>query len=815
MSKIIGVTVGTPINPKKVFGQAYTFDGKKITLTVGEHINVGDAIEFIYLKGEGYSIDISYNDNSLNVRNVNAELSNAVIRETFIVPKNTSKCTFEGVYDVGQYVFLEKLVGVEKEVDELSGQISDLKENGTGGYATPCVFFTSTEILSLPNKDTEVMAEVEVRMKNKIIRGYASVKWQGSSSLSYNKKNYTVKFYKDSSGSEKMKLDVGWGEQNKYCFKANYIDTTHTRNISGARIAKDMVESRNESEFKTNLQKAPCNGAVDGFPIKLYINGEFHGIYTWNIPKDEWMFNMDKDNPNHLVLCAESNNNGVETNISSCEFRKAWSGVDGSEWSVEAGTLTTEMVNSFNRCIDFVMTATNEEFKNNISDYFDLDSLIDYYLFSYFVCHVDGLGKNLLMATYDGVHWGACLYDMDSIYGAYITGSLSVATDCPCPSGYKETNSLLWERLETCFTGELKNRYAELRKGALSLGNIVSHVEEIYDKISDRMLSDEKEKWSGLPESTTNTMTRFRNYMRDRVVYVDNCMNALESIPCTSISISDTTLSIVGETPQTLTVTVEPTNTTDIIKWESNNSSIATVSNGIVTPKGNGNCIITATCGDCSVSCNVNVSGLAEPIPCTKITLNVSELTFTDNNPQALIATVEPTNTTDSIVWESTGTSVASVNNGVVTPVGNGDCKIKAKCGEMVAECNVNVNINNDVLPDDAIELTEPTTVISMLSGYELNKNTGVVETKNDCCISEKYIKVNVGDSYTLSGVASNSYPRVFGFNYDSEYSLSNRILTGDDMAKATSVTFTIPSGVEFIRIQTYPIYANLTLTKN
>ena len=66
----------------------------------------------------------------------------------------------------------------------------------------------------------------------------------------------------------KKKIDVGWGEQYKYCFKKNWVDTTHTRNLAGARIAYDMVESRPESDFKTNLQTAPRNGAVDGFPCK-------------------------------------------------------------------------------------------------------------------------------------------------------------------------------------------------------------------------------------------------------------------------------------------------------------------------------------------------------------------------------------------------------------------------------------------------------------------------------------------------------------------------------------------------------------------
>ena len=30
-----------------------------------------------------------------------------------------------------------------------------------------------------------------------------------------------------------------------------------------------------------------------------YLNDEFLGIYTMNIPKDAWMFNMDEDNEKH------------------------------------------------------------------------------------------------------------------------------------------------------------------------------------------------------------------------------------------------------------------------------------------------------------------------------------------------------------------------------------------------------------------------------------------------------------------------------------------------------------------------------------
>ena len=53
------------------------------------------------------------------------------------------------------------------------------------------------------------------------------------------------------------------------------------------------------------FESSPNNGAIDGFPVEIYINDEFLGVYTWNIPKDAWMFDMDENNPNHLVVVAE------------------------------------------------------------------------------------------------------------------------------------------------------------------------------------------------------------------------------------------------------------------------------------------------------------------------------------------------------------------------------------------------------------------------------------------------------------------------------------------------------------------------------
>ena len=489
----------------------------------------------------------------------------------------------------------------------------------------PKVFFYGT---ALPTSKTDVNLTMDYISNTAKFSSFVKLKCQGNSSMSYAKKNFTINMYSDEARKTKLKKDFkGWGAQSKFCLKANYVDTTHTRNISAARIAYDMVQSRPDSPFKQQLLQCPRNGAVDGFPIKLYFNGEFYGIYTWNIPKDAWMFNMDKNNPNHVVLCAEKNTDGNSSLINSCQFRQLWTNGDGADWSVEVGTYSTDMVASFNRCINFVMTATDQEFHDNISDYFDLYSLLDYYCFSYFVTHLDGLAKNMLMVTYDGVHWGASLYDMDSIYGVNWNGSSYVSTNYQCPEQYQEQFSALWPRIERCFSAELYARYRELRQGALSLSNIIKHVEEIYDVIPDRVLADEKAKWTSLPQVNTNTMTRFRNYMRDRAVYVDAQMLEIGTkIPCTGIVLSADTLSFTTTDTQTLSVVVSPDNTTDTVTWSASPTGVVTVNNGVVTPIGNGECIITATCGSYSDTCAVTVS--LPSVECTGITLDKNTLTL-------------------------------------------------------------------------------------------------------------------------------------------------------------------------------------------
>lgn len=77
--------------------------------------------------------------------------------------------------------------------------------------------------------------------------------------------------------------------------------------------------------------------------------------------------------------------------------------------------------------------------------------------------------------------------------------------------------------------------------------------------------------------------------------------------------------------------------------------------------------------------------------PCTGITLDKDTLTIARGETDTLTATVEPADTTDTIVWSSENDGIATVENGVVTAVGLGETTITATCGGKTASCKVTV----------------------------------------------------------------------------------------------------------------------------
>ena len=93
----------------------------------------------------------------------------------------------------------------------------------------------------------------------------------------------------------------------------------------------------------------------------------------------------------------------------------------------------------------------------------------------------------------------------------------------------------------------------------------------------------------------------------------------------------------------------------------------------------------------------------------TGITLSESSITLVAGGETAtLTATVTPDNATNkTVTWTSSDKSVATVEDGVVTPVAEGTATITAKAGEQTAECAVTVNPEGTIIPVTKVELNK------------------------------------------------------------------------------------------------------------
>ena len=225
-----------------------------------------------------------------------------------------------------------------------------------------------------------------------------------------------------------------------------------------------------------------------------------------------------------------------------------------------------------------------------------------------------------------------------------------------------------------------------------------------------------------------------------------------DTIPVEAVAISQSTAEMVIGDHIQLKALISPSNATekDVI-WSSSNQRVATVSeDGYVEALAKGTSNISALVGGLTAICRVSVS----EVTIESLTLSKQSLQLFIGQSETVVATIKPDYTTDkTIIWSSADPTIATVEDGVVTGKKVGETTIKAKSGDIIAECAVVVTtkpVDSITLDKESIELGlyETLTLVATIQPddatdktvYWQSSNTRIVEVDNG-----KIWGVNVG----------------------------------------------------------------------
>lgn len=368
---------------------------------------------------------------------------------------------------------------------------------------------------------------------------------QGQYSTTFKKRGMSMEFCEDEWLCDSVpEIDFeGWVKQDAFHLKAFYADWLRGSCIVGYQIFDEMelnmpeevnrIWKRAGVDAKKNARCYP-----DGFPCALYLNGEFYGLYTWQLKKHRRNTGQSKKNPRHIHLdgnMGETNfwNDNIRWTAFEIRNPKGLTTTEGEPYDTDnpseiADGEVKQSIQALSRRCGELKTmrergASSEQIRDSIAAHFDVESMVNYLVFSTVTNNYDGYTKNWQWLTYDGDKWFVAPYDLDCTFGNYHVGTFLfppqysyVDSDYTFDLSRRGIATWFWDY----YFEEISKRYAELRDaGIIDPAHISQLLHAWHDRIGDAQYEAEWRAWPDclcIGETVTNegweAVERWENY---------------------------------------------------------------------------------------------------------------------------------------------------------------------------------------------------------------------------------------------------------------------------------------------------------------
>lgn len=442
-------------------------------------------------------------------------IANGFMRNRMILEGNNRAFYYD---DQGQAVKNFVVNGILYRTDNNGNIINTVKKNANSQIGQ--ISFTGD--LTGITKDNRKPVQISVKLTDgTIIDGWATIKWQGNSSIAWPKKGYRLKLFKDQAMTKKLKVKLpGSGfKTNSFNLKACFTDPTAGLNIVNAELFKQITASR-PGLADSIVNDMPNYGQIAGLPLELGINNLDQGLYVLETYQEDKLYNLDDKQTDNIAL--SDNQSGMSSFAQPFTIDDL---IDTAFNNRSPKKVDQSVVDQFNQLYRLA-NASDAEYYSLEKQYLDVPAAIDYLTFISAINDVDGITKNITYISKAGSKWVLMPYDLDMTWNNLYNGeTMSIDTNME-----DLLNSYQQRLLLTIYKHhrqDVINRYQALRQNVLSTANVTNLFNQWFNKVGSAAYQNDDALWSDISVNNGRhphpvNVTDFDNMISQRLNNVDH-----------------------------------------------------------------------------------------------------------------------------------------------------------------------------------------------------------------------------------------------------------------------------------------------------
>lgn len=401
------------------------------------------------------------------------------------------------------------------------------------------LYFTEFPLINIHTEHTimdspKVLGEFVMAESNEnVISSLIGIEYRGSFSQTYPKKSLEIEFWEDEEGEETLDFNpLGMRSDDDWNLQALFNEPLRLRSKSANQIWKEF-----HTLSYADLEPSAVNG-IEMRYVELFVNNEYRGIYAMGEKVDRKQLKLKNHNGDIRgeLYKGDAWGNGAVTFSWIGEYDNSSDVWDGFEYKHPDEEI--DWINLYN-LIDFVLNASDEEFNSNYSTYFDVDNLVDYFIFLNLTRATDNTGKNTYLAKYNTdqpyfyVPW-----DLDGVFGNIFDGSPDNTTNDILMNNLFER---VWKDCSgNGFKQKVKERWNTTRENLFSYESLMSIFEANYSILNQNLVYERENIAWNQYELETDQMTYLATWLGNRLSYLDvvfneDCFMNTEEVSLTAV----------------------------------------------------------------------------------------------------------------------------------------------------------------------------------------------------------------------------------------------------------------------------------------